>query len=197
MAVNPLPPGPWLRFVLYWLNGDTKWQNDVWYHVSGIGDQADLVTVLSDFTTLISTWLCSPVCNLNSILYAVKLYANNGTYTASVANYPLQVGGQNAGAVPIQVSVVGALNSEVATRQANGRLFLAGLDTQMLGGDYPSPSAVMAVNTFLGKIKGFVSSLTWSFALAIWDRKTAILHDVIDYAISGKLGTRIKRRPRI
>jgi hypothetical protein len=196
MAKHPLPHGPWFRFIVYWTNKDTRWQNDLWYNVTASGTSANLINVLNDFTTMISSlWLNN--INDSNTLYAVKLYANNGTFTESRTVYPGTEGDVVLGVIPIQVTLVGAISSDIATRQGQGRIKIGGISSEDLDGDYPSTGAVTWVNALLAGLGGFVESAGWTMALAVWDRVTAVLHDVLTSAISGKLGSMRRRIPRV
>jgi hypothetical protein len=196
MAVHPLPPGPWLRFVLYFNGPDRGFQSDIWYQVTAPGATADLHTVLLDFVTMVSADLM-PNLSENVTLYAVKMYANNGTFTVSFVNYPTVAGGSASQQLPTEVTLVGALKADIATRKAQGRIFISGITTDDVSGDYPSTSAVTWVNEFLAALGGFVEAAAWSFALAVWERVNATLHDVLVSGVSGVVGSLRRRRPRV
>jgi len=195
-AAHPLPPGPWLRFVLYFNTLDRGFQNDIWYQVQNPGTTANLITVLEDFVTVVTTNLL-PNLNANTTLYAVKLYANNGTFTVSYVNYPGVQGGALNPAIPTEVTLVGALKADIATRRAQGRIFISGLTNADVDGDYPSTFAAGWVNTFLDALGGFVEAAAWQFSLAVWERVNATLHDVLVSGISGVIGSLRRRRPRV
>jgi len=195
-AAHPLPPGPWLRFVLYFNGPDRGFQTDVWYQVLVAGSTADLTLVLEDFVSLVTSSL---VANLNEgvTLYAVKLYANNGTFTVSYVNYPEVSGGNSGTILPTELTLIGALKADIATRKAQGRIFISGVSVDDIAGDYPSSSAVDWVNAFLSALGGFVEAGAWTFALAVWERVNATLHDVLVSGVSGVVGSLRRRRPRV
>lgn len=196
-AHHPLPPGPWLRFVIYWKNADTQWQNDIWYNVTAVGSTVAIDTILLDFVSVISdAWL--EYESESNYLVAVKVYANNGTFTVSQVAYPNAQGSVVLAAdIPVQVTLIAALDSEIATRRANGRIKIGGINTQDVTGDYPSTGAATWVQDLVTALRGFIEASGWAFALAVWERVNATLHDVINGQISPKLGNVRRRRPRI
>jgi hypothetical protein len=196
MAKHPLPPGPWIRFVLYFNAVDTGFQNEIWYQVTAPGSTTDLPAVLYEFTTLIAANLMPNVASTIT-LYAIKLYANNGTFTVSYVNYPDLAGGSTSTPIPTEVTLIGALKADIATRKAQGRIFISGLTVDDVDGDYPSTAAHTWVNAFLDALGGFVEASAWEFALAVWERVNATLHDVLVSGLSGVIGSLRTRRPRI
>lgn len=196
MAVHPLPPGPWLRFVIYQNDENVQWINDVWYKLTASGAPTDWTSLLNSFTSAIVPSLTALQYLLTNVR-AIKMYVNNGTFTGSATKYIDAVGLGATDSIPAQVCLGVTLSADIGTRQGQGRLFVSGLDSSDISGDYVSTVGNSNALAFGTAVTSWVGDGDFIASACIWDRKTATLHTIGQHGVAQKLYSRRHRRPRI
>lgn len=190
------PPGPWLRLMWYCGGGDKVWTNDVWYKItSSVPSGTNIVTVANNCYSALSGPI-TQFMNQNYNLNGLKVFLNNGTYTVGYDLFSPIPGVQNQNQLPQEVAVIGTINAGIGTRQGSGRLFIAGLDSQVLNGNRPSTVGEGFMTDLMTALKGLTAPGGLSTALAVWDRKTATLPEPVFTGIGPIASTLRRRRPR-
>jgi hypothetical protein len=134
--------------------------------------------------------------NVGVEVLGVSCYANNAVYT--VGGY-YAVGANGVGMndpVPVAVSLIGGLNADEYTRAGNGRIWVGGLDSTQVAGDYPSTDGIASITGIIDALQAFTLAVDWGITLAVWSRKFHTLYDAVTAFVSGLLGTKKRRMPR-
>lgn len=196
MPVHPLPPGPWIRHVLYFQGEQRVFSNDFWFLITGtIPTDLDINTVAAAINNILAP-ACLNVMNSGVSFIGSKTYLNNGTYTQSATALASTPGMGSDGPIPIEVAAIVALDADIATRAGQGRLFIGGLDASSVTGNRPSTDGAANLLNLAEAYHGMNTIAGVSTYPSIWSRKIGGLHGIVSYSVSSLLGTRRKRRPR-
>lgn len=190
------PAGPWIRTSLFWKNQESQWQNDLWFKVTGaVPADTDINTVAAAVDTALMgpfTAAASP----DATYLGNTTWLNNGTYTISAETSQATSGGASGDGLPSEDAVIVRLNSGVATRAGEGRIFVGGVASENVDDSKLTPDGVALYIAIKTALLGIETLGGVTAKVAVWSRKLGAIEPVTSIALGVVLGHRRKRRPQ-
>jgi hypothetical protein len=194
MAVH-YPAGPWIRSIMYFRSPDSQWQNDLWFKVTGpVPGGVDINAVAAAVDTFLMNQFLAFMNEANSYV-GNTTYLNNAVYTISAETIHSSFGAGTLVALPTEDAAIVRLDSGIATRSGNGRIFVSGLDSDMVDESRLSTDGVAAFVGLKNALMGIVDLGTVPCQVGVWSRKLNALEVVQFVSAAAVLGHRTKRRP--
>jgi hypothetical protein len=188
------PPGPWIRTIMYFQNGEKQYQNDIWFKAGTFPGGVDINAVAAAVDTALQAPFAG-LMNENALVIGNTTYANNGVYTVSAETQTTLPGVGTAKILPSEDAVIVRINAAIATRAGNGRIFVGGIDTSFIDESKLSASGAVAATALCTALKGVVDLGGIGCNLAVWSRKLGVLEPAVFCDPATVLGHRRKRRP--
>lgn len=189
------PAGPWIRAVLFSQSVEKQYQNDLWFKATGsIPPTTDVNAIAGAISSVLGP-LFAALMNSNCGYIGCTAYLNNGTFTWSAENNDTSPGTGAGTLLPAEVATIVRINSGVATRAGNGRIFCSCIDSTMASDSNLSGLGATNMAALCTGLIGITILGAVTCQLAVWSRKLGVLENVIFADPNPILGHRRKRRP--
>lgn len=190
------PAGPWVRAQMFFQSSEKQYQNDLWFKATGtIPATTDVNAIAAAISSTLGPLFAALMPAAGSVYLGCTAYLNNGTFTWSAENNAPTAGTGAGSILPAEVSTIVRLNSGIATRAGNGRIFCSCIDSTMASESNLSTLGGTTMAALCTGLLGIASLGTVTCQLAVWSRKLGVLEHVIFADPNPILGHRRKRRP--